>query len=130
MDIADHLEVVDDPVGAAELSAGALRAVNCLTLAPSSARTGWSEIGDIYRVIGELQVLLDRLPHAFEQLARHAPCLVMGIARSLLASLSTSGRSSEAWMLKKSTPISAQDGRPGHAEPLSHLCRREQLHSS
>jgi hypothetical protein len=57
---------------AAALAAEALRAVNNLTLAaPSSGIPGWEEVGDIYRVLGELRLLIERLPQAVEQLCRH-----------------------------------------------------------
>lgn len=65
--------VVDQGPGAiAELAADALRTVNHLTLAPPSPRTrGWEDVGDLYRVLGELGVLTERLPQAIDQLARH-----------------------------------------------------------
>lgn len=66
------MDCVGDPVAAAELAAEAMRAVNRLTLGPPSpGEPGWSEVGDLYRVIGGLRVLLERLPQAFGQLARH-----------------------------------------------------------
>ncbi len=68
----DALHAVRDPGSAAALAAEALRAVNHLTLAaPSSGVPGWEEVGDIYRVLGELRLLTERLPQAVEQLARH-----------------------------------------------------------
>jgi hypothetical protein len=60
------------PGAVAELAAEALRAVNHLTLVPPSPATpGWEDIGDIYRVLGEVRVLVDRLPQALGQLADH-----------------------------------------------------------
>lgn len=58
------------PAGAAEEAAEALRSLNHLTLAaPSPGVPGWGDVGDIYRVLGELRVLADRLPQACDQLA-------------------------------------------------------------
>jgi len=63
---------VTDPVDAAEHAAEALRTVNHLTIAAPAPRTpGWEDVGDLYRVLGELRVLADRLPQACGQLARH-----------------------------------------------------------
>ncbi len=60
------------PVDAAEQAAESVRAVNHLTLrAPSPGTPGWEEVGDLYRVLGELRVLAERLPQACSQLARH-----------------------------------------------------------
>lgn len=71
----DHLQtlaVVRTPGEAAELAAEALRAVNRLTLGPpSTGAPGWEDVSDLYRVIGELHVLAERLPQALGQLARH-----------------------------------------------------------
>lgn len=54
---------VPTPVGAAEEAAGALRLLNHLTLAaPTAGTLGWEDIGDVYRVLGELRVVVDRLP--------------------------------------------------------------------
>lgn len=63
---------VEGPGAAAELAAEAVRAVNHLTLAPP-ARTspGWEDVGDLYRVLGEVRVVIDRLPQALGQLAGH-----------------------------------------------------------
>lgn len=58
------------PAGAAEGAAEALRTLNHLTLAaPWPGTPGWEDVGDIYRVLGELRALADRLPQAFDQLA-------------------------------------------------------------
>lgn len=60
------------PVDAAEHAAEALRTVNHLTIAAPAPRTpGWEDVGDLYRVLGELRVLAERLPQACGQLARH-----------------------------------------------------------
>lgn len=68
----DDLWARVDPGGAAEMAAEALRALNRLTVAaPSSGAPGWEEVGDLYRVLGELCLLVDRLPQALGQLARH-----------------------------------------------------------
>lgn len=56
----------------AELAAEALRAVNRLTIgAPAPGVPGWEDVGDLYRLLGELRVLTERLPQALGQLARH-----------------------------------------------------------
>lgn len=58
------------PAGAAEEAAEALRTLNHLTIpAPSPGVPGWEDVGDIYRVLGELRALVDRLPQACDQLA-------------------------------------------------------------
>lgn len=58
------------PAGAAHVAAEAIRALNHLTLgAPSAGTPGWEEVDDIYRVIGELRIITDRLPQACDQLA-------------------------------------------------------------
>jgi len=64
---------VTGPVDAAEHAAEALRTVNHLTIiaAPALSTPGWEDVGDLYRVLGELRVLADRLPQACGQLARH-----------------------------------------------------------
>ena len=60
------------PVAAAEQAAESLRTVNHLTLAaPASGMPGWEDVGDLYRVLGELRVLVEHLPQACSQLARH-----------------------------------------------------------
>lgn len=66
-------DLVDaDPGAAAELAAEALRAVNRLTItAPAHGMPGWEDVGDIYRVLGGLHILVQRLPQAMGQLARH-----------------------------------------------------------
>ena len=58
------------PAGAAEEAAEALRTLNHLTIpAPSPGVPGWEDVGDIYRVLGELRALADRLPQTCDQLA-------------------------------------------------------------
>jgi hypothetical protein len=57
------------PAGAAHVAADAIRALNHLTLAgPSAGTPGWDGVDDIYRVIGELRIIADRLPQACDQL--------------------------------------------------------------
>ncbi len=69
---AAPLDALRDPGSAAALAAEALRAVNHLTLAaPCAGVAGWEEVGDLYRVLGELRLLTERLPQAVEQLSRH-----------------------------------------------------------
>jgi hypothetical protein len=56
------------PVGAAEAAAEALRLLNHLTLAaPAAGVPGWEDVGDVYRVLGELRVVADRLPQVCDQ---------------------------------------------------------------
>ena len=63
---------VQGPGAAADLAAEAVRVVNRLTIgSPSPGLPGWEEVGDLYRVLGELRVLTERLPQALGQLARH-----------------------------------------------------------
>lgn len=66
------LDALRDPASAAVLAAEAVRAVNHLTLAaPCADVAGWEEVGDLYRVLGELRLLTERLPQAVGQLSRH-----------------------------------------------------------
>ncbi len=68
----DAMNEVHGPGAAAELAAEALRAVNRLTIgAPSPGVPGWEEVGDLYRVLGEVRLLTDRLPQVLRQLAQH-----------------------------------------------------------
>lgn len=61
-----------DPVGAAASAAEVVRTLNRLTLtAPAAGTAGWEDVGDLYRVVGELQLLADRLPQALRQVAWH-----------------------------------------------------------
>jgi hypothetical protein len=72
---------VSGPVAAAEQAAESLRTVNHLTLAaPASGTPGWEDVGDLYRVLGELRVLAERLPQSCGQLARHLECPAAGHA--------------------------------------------------
>lgn len=58
------------PARAADGAAEALRLLNHLTLAPPTAGTpGWEDVGDIYRVVGELRIVVERLPQVCGQLA-------------------------------------------------------------
>ncbi len=57
------------PSGAAEEAAEAVRALNHLTVAaPSPGVPGWEDVGDVYRVLGEVRLLVDRLPQVCDQL--------------------------------------------------------------
>lgn len=56
------------PAGTAEDAAESLRLLNHLTLtAPTAGTPGWEGVGDLYRVIGELRAITDRLPQACDQ---------------------------------------------------------------
>jgi hypothetical protein len=58
------------PAEVAEESAEALRTLNHLTLAaPSPGAPGWEDVCDVYRVLGELRSLADRVPQVCDQLA-------------------------------------------------------------
>lgn len=66
------MTVVVEPVVAAETAAEAVRTLNHFTLTPPSAGTpGWENVGDLYRVVVELSVLVDRLPQVLRQVGRH-----------------------------------------------------------
>lgn len=66
------LEDRGDPVGAAELAAEAVRVLNRLTIAvPTPGYEGWEDVGDLYRVLVVVRVLVQRLPQVCDQLARH-----------------------------------------------------------
>jgi hypothetical protein len=68
----EALSAMQQPGDAVGLAAEALRAVNRLTIAaPSPGVPGWEEVGDVYRVLGELCLVVDRLPQAIDQLSRH-----------------------------------------------------------
>jgi hypothetical protein len=70
------------PSGAAENAAEALRTLNHLTLAaPTPGAPGWEDVGDVYRVIGELRALADRLP----QVATNSPRASSGSVIARLA---------------------------------------------
>ncbi len=80
--VLDALGSIDDPVVAAEVAAEAVRRMNHLTLAaPTPGTPGWGDIGDMYRLVGELGVLVDRLPQVCDQLARNfqRPALQAGV---------------------------------------------------
>jgi hypothetical protein len=54
----------------AEAAAEAVRTLNHLTLAaPSEGTPGWEDVGDLYRVVGEVGLLIDRLPQVLRQIA-------------------------------------------------------------
>jgi len=58
------------PAEVVEEAAEALRHLNHLTLAaPSPGVPGWEDVCDVYRVLGELRFLADRLPQVCDQLA-------------------------------------------------------------
>lgn len=58
------------PARAADGAAEALRLLNHLTLAtPAEGTPGWEDVGDIYRVVGELRIVVERLPQVCGQLA-------------------------------------------------------------
>lgn len=58
------------PSGVAASAADALRTLNHLTLtAPSPGVPGWEDVGDIYRLLGKLRVVADRLPQVCDQVA-------------------------------------------------------------
>lgn len=60
------------PVVVAESAAEAVRTLNHLTLVhPSAGAPGWEDVTDLYRVLTEVMVLVDRLPQVFDQIARH-----------------------------------------------------------
>jgi hypothetical protein len=68
------LQGMSDPSTAREAAgaaAEAVRALNHLTIRPPTAgEPGWAELADVYAVVGELRVLVERMPQAFDQLAR------------------------------------------------------------
>jgi hypothetical protein len=60
------------PAEVAERAAEAVRSLNHLTLAPPTpANVGWEHVGDLYRVMTEVRILVERLPQALDQLAGH-----------------------------------------------------------
>lgn len=68
-DLTDAV-VAMNPAAAAETASDALRALNHLTLpAPSCGTPGWSDVGDVYRLLGELRIVADRLPQVCDQIA-------------------------------------------------------------
>ena len=69
LDLTDG-DVTTTPAGRAEAAAEALRTLNHLTLAaPSCATPGWSDVGDVYRLLGELRIVAERLPQVCDQIA-------------------------------------------------------------
>lgn len=60
------------PDATAEMAAEAVRTLNRLTMAaPSLGAPGWEDVADLYRVLAEVRILVERLPQALDQLARH-----------------------------------------------------------
>lgn len=56
----------------AESAAEAIRMLNHLTLAsPSEGTPRWEDVGDLYRVLDEVGLLIDRLPQVLRQVAEH-----------------------------------------------------------
>jgi integrase len=69
--VLEALGGIEDPSTMAEIAAEAVRMMNRATLAaPSAGTVGWQDVGDTYRLLGELGVLVDRLPQVCDQLAR------------------------------------------------------------
>ena len=59
------------PASAANAAAEAVRTLNHLTLGSlSPGRPDWEQLSDVYVVVADLRVLAERLPQAFDQLAR------------------------------------------------------------
>ena len=60
------------PSAVAESAAEAVRTLNHLTLYPPSAEVpGWEDVSDVYRVLGELRLLVERVPQVLRQVAKH-----------------------------------------------------------
>lgn len=60
------------PSAVAESAAEAVRTLNHLTLHPPSAEVpGWEDVSDVYRVLGELRLLVERVPQVLRQVAKH-----------------------------------------------------------
>ena len=69
--VLEALGGIEDPSTMAEIAAEAVRMMNRATLAaPSAGTVGWLDVGDTYRLLGELGVPVDRLPQVCDQLAR------------------------------------------------------------
>ncbi len=61
-----------EPGSVAESAAEAVRTLNHLTLAaPSEGTPGWEDVGNLYRVLGEVGLLVERLPQVLRQVAQH-----------------------------------------------------------
>ena len=61
-----------EPAALAGTAAEAVRAINHLTLAPPTpGRSGWEDVTDLYRLLVEVRLLVERLPQTLDQLARH-----------------------------------------------------------
>lgn len=57
------------PASVADRAAEALRTLNHLTLGPLAVGVpGWEGVDDVYRVLGELRIISDRLPQVCDQL--------------------------------------------------------------
>lgn len=57
------------PASVADRAAEALRTLNHLTLGPPAVGVpGWEGVDDVYRVLGELRIISDRLPQVCDQL--------------------------------------------------------------
>lgn len=60
------------PAEVAERAAEAVRSLNHLILVPPTPATvGWEHVGDLYRVMAEVRILVDRLPQTLGQMAGH-----------------------------------------------------------
>ena len=60
------------PGATADMAAEAVRTLNRLTMvAPSPGEPGWEDVADLYRVLVEVRIVVERLPQALDQLARH-----------------------------------------------------------
>lgn len=61
-----------EPAALAGTAAEAVRAINHLTLAPPTpGSSGWEDVTDLYRLLVEVRLLVERLPQTLDQLARH-----------------------------------------------------------
>lgn len=61
-----------EPAALAGTAAEAVRAINHLTLAPPTPGSpGREDVADLYWVLVEVRLLVERLPQALHQLARH-----------------------------------------------------------
>lgn len=63
---------IREPCDAAEQASRAIRMLNHLTLRPPEpGSSGWVGPAAIYRIVAELSLLVERMPQALDQLARH-----------------------------------------------------------